>query len=153
FGVDAVQLAPGTAAVVDDQTLGFPVRSLRDVAAGDYYVQAVLSIYSRFPRADGRVLWLHDDQWEGQHWNSSPGNLVSETRKIHLDPAQGYRVRIALSRALPPVVVPPDTKWVKHVKIQSRLLTAFWGRPIYLGAIVLLPRGYDEETSRSYPTI
>ena len=39
---------------------------------------------------------------------------------------------------LPPVEVPPDTKWVKHIKIQSALLTKFWGQPMYLGAIVLL---------------
>ena len=153
FGRDAVQLAPGTAAVIDGGTLGFPVRSLRDLAAGDYYVQAAISVYSRFPRADGHVLWLHDDQWEGQHWNTSPGNLVSAVRKVHLNPAAGYTIRLSVARALPPIVSPPDTKWVKHVKIQSALLTQFWGRPIYLGATVLLPRGYAEETSRTYPTI
>ena len=30
------------------------------------------------------------------------------------------------------------------------MLTKFWGRPIYLGAAVLLPRDYDRETM-SYP--
>jgi len=153
FGLDVAQLAPGTAAVIDDQTLGFPVRRLREMPAGDYYIQAVLNVYSRFPRADGRVLWLHDDQWEGQHWNESPGNLVSGVQKVHLNPATGFTIRLALTRVLPPVAIPPDTKWVKHVRIQSRLLSTFWGRPIYLGAVVLLPKGYDEETSRSYPTI
>jgi hypothetical protein len=153
FGVDVVQLAPGTAAVIDDRTLGFPVQSLREMPAGDYYIQAVLCVYSRFPRSDGHVLWLHDDQWEGQHWNESPGNLVSGVQKMHLNPATGFTIRLSLSRVLPPVAIPPDTKWVKHVRIQSRLLSTFWGRPIYLGAVVLLPKGYDEEKSRSYPTI
>lgn len=153
FGVDVVQLAPGTAAVIDDQTLGFPVRSLGEMPAGDYYIQAVLNVYSRFPRADGHVLWLHDDQWEGQHWNESPGNLVSGVQRVHLNPTTGFTIRLSLSRVLPPVAIPPDTKWVKHVRIQSRLLSTFWGRSIYLGAVVLLPKGYDEETSRSYPTI
>lgn len=153
FGVDAVQLAPGASAVLDARTLGFPVRSLRDLSAGDYYVQAVVSVYSRFPRADGRVLWLHDDQWEGQHWNTSPGNLVSAVRRIHFDPRAGTTIRLSLARALPPIALPPDTKWVKHVKFQSALLSAFWGRPIYLGATVLLPRGYDDDTTRTYPAI
>ena len=46
--------------------------------------------------------------------------------------------------------VPPDTTWVKRFKFQSPMLTKFWGRPIYLGATVLLPRDYDSETI-SYP--
>ena len=153
FAVDVVQLAPGTPGVIDAGTPGFPLRSLPEVAAGDYYVQAVLHVYSRFPRADGHVLWLHDDQWEGQHWNVAPGNLISAVQKVHLNPSAGFTMRLALNRVLPPIAMPADTKWVKHIKIQSRLLTAFWGRPIYLGAIVLLPKGYDEEPSRSYPTI
>src|SRR5204862_152050 len=45
------------------------------------------------------------------------------------------------------------TKWVKHIKIQSKLLTAWWGRPIYLGATVLLPRGYDAGTGGRYPPV
>ena len=49
-------------------------------------------------------------------------------------------------------VVPADTPWVKRFKIQSPMLTKFWGRPIYLGATVLLPRDYDRETM-SYPVL
>src|SRR3989441_4273734 len=140
-------------AVIDGSTLGYPVASLTDIPAGDYRVQALLSVYSEFHRADGHTLWLHDDQWEGQQFNKSPGNLVSEVRKVHLDPAAADTVRLELARALPPVELPPDTKWVKHVKIQSKMLTAWWGRPMYLGATVLLPRGYDADTARRYPTV
>ncbi len=153
FGVDVTQLASGAPAVIAGATLGYPVRSLKDIPAGDYYVQALLSVYSEFHRADGRTLWLHDDQWEGQQFNKSPGNLVSEVRKVHLDPAARDTVRLELARALPPVELPPDTKWVKHVKIQSKMLTAWWGRPMYLGATVLLPRGYETDTARRYPTV
>jgi hypothetical protein len=49
------------------------------------------------------------------------------------------------------VTVPADTRWIRHVKIQSALLTKFWGRPIYLGAVVLLPAGYDEHPDAFYP--
>ena len=62
---------------------------------------------------------------------------------MHLDPAAGYNVKIELEKVIPPVVVPPDTAWVKRVKIQSKLLTDFWGHPFYLGATVLLPKDYD----------
>jgi hypothetical protein len=153
YGVDIDQLAPGTAAVIDGTTLGYPVSSLKDIPAGDYYVQALVSVYVDFHRADGHVLWMHDDQWEGQQFNISPGNLVSDVQKVHLDPQAGYTIRLALARALPPVVIPPDTKWVKRIKFQSKLLSAWWGRPIYLGATVLLPRDYDRDTTKRYPTV
>jgi hypothetical protein len=47
----------------------------------------------------------------------------------------------------------PDTKWVKYVKFQSVLLTKFWGHPIFLGASVLLPKGYDEHPNVHYPVV
>jgi hypothetical protein len=41
---------------------------------------------------------------------------------------------------------------VKRIKFQSPMLTKFWGRPIYLGATVLLPKDYDREAI-SYPVL
>lgn len=145
FGRDVVKLAAGQPAVIDASDLGSPVESLRDIPPGDYFVQAVINVYSEFRRADGHVLWMHDDQWEGQQWPRSPGNLYSEVRQVHLDPAASGVVRLSADRLIPPVPVPPDTPWVRRFKFQSASLTAFWGRPIYLGATVLLPRDYDKE--------
>jgi putative esterase len=152
FGHDVENLAPGAAAVIDDTDLGFPVEHLRDIPAGDYFVQAFVNIYSEFRRADGHVVWMHDDQWEGQRWETSPGNLYSRVQRMHLDGASGYRIQLAADQKIPPVVVPPDTDFVKRFKIQSPMLTKFWGRPIYLGATVLLPRDYAQETM-AYPVL
>jgi hypothetical protein len=153
FGADVNQLQPGEAVVIDANTLGYPVQSLREIPAGDYYVQAVLNIYTEFHRSDGHVIWAHMDQWEGQHFNRSPGNLYSEVEAVHLDPQAGYDVKLSLSKAIPPIKIPPDTVWVKHFRIQSKLLTRFWGRPIYLGATVLLPKGYDAHPRVRYPVV
>ncbi|MGI8509742.1 MAG: hypothetical protein ACR2MQ_10490 [Gemmatimonadaceae bacterium] len=71
YGLDLSALAPGAHAVIDSSTDGYPI-SLADLPAGDYYVQAVLNVYTQFHRADGHVIWAHMDQWEGQHWNRSP---------------------------------------------------------------------------------
>lgn len=150
FGRDVDRLPPGQAAIIDESDLGSPVASLRDIPAGDYFVQAMINVYSEFRRADGHVLWMHDDQWEGQQWARSPGNLYSDVRQVHVDPAKGGVVRLAADKVIPPVTVPPDTPWVKRFKFQSPSLTKFWGRPIYLGATVLLPRDYDREET-SYP--
>jgi len=151
FGVDVSQLRPGAPVRIDSSTPGFPVASLANLPAGDYYVQALLNVYTQFHRADGHTIWAHMDQWEGQDFASSPGNLVSEVVRVRFDPASSQVLRITLTRALPPIQAPPDTEWVKHVKIQSRLLTKFWGHPMYLGAVVLLPKGYASHPDEYYP--
>ena len=153
FGLDVDALEPGQSVAIDARTPGFPAASLRDVAAGEYYVQAVVNIYTRFHRADGHTIWAHMDQWEGQELTRSPGNLYSAARKVRLDAGAGYDVKLELTNVIPPVQAPPDTAWVKHVKIQSRLLTQFWGRPFFIGATVLLPKGYLEHPGERYPAI
>ncbi|HXH49140.1 MAG TPA: alpha/beta hydrolase-fold protein [Terriglobia bacterium] len=153
FGVDVSRLKPGQPAVIDASTVGFPTRSLKEVPAGDYYVQALANVYTEFHRADGHTIWAHNDQWEGQQFNSSPGNLYSKVERVHLDPAAGFDIKLSLTQLIPPVKAPDDTAWVKHIKIQSKLLSRFWGRPIYLGAVVLLPRGYDSHPESDYPVI
>ena len=150
FGRDIEKLAAGAVAVVDESDLGSPVVSLKEIPAGDYYVQAMVSIYSEFRRSDGKVLWMHDDQWEGQQFNRSPGNLKSGVQQVRLDPAKGYVIKLVADQVLPAVQVPADNEWVKRFKIQSPMLTKFWGRPIYLGATVLLPRDFERATIQ-YP--
>lgn len=153
FGADVSELRPNEPTMIDAATLGYPVESLAAVPAGDYYVQAVMNVYTEFHRSDGHTLWAHMDHWEGQQFNESPGNLYSEVEKVHLDPPAGYDVKLSLAKVIPPVVVPADTEWVKHIKIASKLLTAFWGHPMYVGATVLLPKGYDTHPDVSYPVV
>ena len=152
YGLDVSNLAPGAAVAIDSSAASYPV-NLTQLPAGDYYVQAVLNVYTEFHRADGHTIWAHMDQWEGQQWNRSPGNMVSDVRRVHIDPAAPSAVQIALTRVLPPITVPEDTRWVKHVKIQSKLLSAFWGSPMYIGATILLPKDYDSHPSAHYPVI
>ena len=77
------QLAPGGAAVIGTAERGHPIASLRDIPAGDYWVQPFVNVYTRFPRADGHTVWMHMDQWEGQNWKRSPGNLVRRAGEGH----------------------------------------------------------------------
>ncbi|MEE2710395.1 MAG: alpha/beta hydrolase-fold protein [Gemmatimonadota bacterium] len=153
LGVDIEQVAPGNTVTIDGNTLGWPIESLRDLPKGEYYVQAVLNKYTKFERSDGHILWMHNDQWEGQHWNRSPGNVASSVQKVMLDPAMGKNHRFEVTDVIPPIEVPGDTEWVKRIKIQSKILTEFWGQPIYLGATLLLPRGYDQHPDTYYPAV
>jgi putative esterase len=153
IAIDVQGLQPGQSATLDSLTLGYPLKSVRELPPGDYHVQALLNIYTRFQRSDGHTIWAHMDQWEGQQFNKSPGNLYSDTGYFHLDPLTGYEIRLSLTHKIPTSLPPGDTPYVKHIKIQSKLLTQFWGQPIYLGATVLLPEGYDAHPSAHYPVL
>ena len=128
---------PGEAAIIDDNVFGFPLKSIRNIPPGDYYVQGFINIYMEFKRSDGHTLWMHNDQWEGQRWNISPGNIYSNVKQIEVDPSAAKIIQISCENVIPPVNVPPDTNWVKRIKFQSKILTEFWGQPIYLGATIL----------------
>ena len=151
WGNNIHALNPGEGAVIDENDFGYPLESIREIPPGEYYVQGFINIYTEFQRADGHTLWLHNDQWEGQRWNSSPGNLYSDVKKVTIDPAQDQTIKLECKNVIPPIKIPPDTRWVKRIKFQSKILTEFWGQPIYLGATVLLPKGYDERTDVYYP--
>lgn len=153
LGHDVQGLNPGESTTLDSLVMGYPMKSVRELPPGDYYVQALLNVYTRFQRADGNTIWGHMDQWEGQQFNKSPGNLYSVARRFHLDPLSGYEIQLSLDNKIPPVTVPEDTQYVRHVKIQSKLLSQFWGQPIYLGATVLLPAGYDTHPGAHYPVV
>lgn len=153
FAIDVEGLEPGKAAAVDAEAIGYPYPSLTQLPAGDYWVQAILNVYTRFERADGHTIYAHMDQWEGQRWAFSPGNLYSKPQRIHLDPRRPATIALALTETVPPIEVPPDDKWVKRIKIQSDILTRWWGHPMFLGATVLLPKGYGEQPGVRYPVV
>jgi len=153
FGVDVEGLEPGAEAVIDASAFGYPVRSLAELPAGEYFVQALLHRYETFHRSDGHTVKLPMDRGEGQRWNAAPGNLYSAPRKITFDPAGTSPVRIVLDKEIPPIAPPKDTKYIRHERIRSELLTEFWGRPIDLGACLLLPEGFDEHPEARYPLI
>ncbi len=153
FGIDVEGMAPGAAAVIDASVFGYPLKSLADVPPGDYYVQALLNRYETFVRADGHTVKLPPDKGEGQVWNRKPGNLYSEPKKITIASGQPMVFEVALDKEIPPIAPPADTKYIKHVKIQSELLTKFWGRPMEIGACILLPEGFDTHPNARYPLI
>ena len=150
FGTTVDDLGPNHPIPVTNAYAGYPYKTLADVPPGDYTVQAVLNIYETFHRADGTTVKLAPDRGEGQHWNSAPGNLYSKPIKLHIGPSPAP-IQLSLTETIPPIAPEPDTKYIRHLKIQSALLTKFWGRPMFLSAIVLLPEGFDEHPNAHYP--
>ncbi|HJU64695.1 MAG TPA: hypothetical protein VJ596_03420 [Gemmatimonadaceae bacterium] len=152
FGIDVDSLAPGREVAVDDRAFGYPLRSLSALTPGRYRVQALLNRYETFRRADGHVVKLPPDRGEGQQWNRKPGNLYSAPRWVTIGSSNGD-VRLTMDREIPPIDDPPTTRYIKHERLQSKLLSDFWGRPVYLGAHVLLPEGFDQHPNARYPLV
>ncbi|MGI9165367.1 MAG: hypothetical protein ACR2G5_03110 [Pyrinomonadaceae bacterium] len=153
FGIDVEGLKPGQEAIVGASAFGYPVRRLAQVPAGEYTVQALLHRYETFKRADGHTVKLPMDRGEGQQWNRAPGNLYSTPQKVSIDPQKSVSIKIVLDKVIAPIESPKDTKYIKHVKMQSKLLSDFWGRPMYLGANILLPEGFDSHPNARYPLV
>jgi len=153
FGVDVDSLQPGQEAVIDAGVIGYPLKSISEIPAGEYYVQGLLNRYETFHRADGHTVKLPMDRGEGQRWNAKPGNLYSTPKKVAIDPTKNELIKVSLDKEIPPIPPPHDTKYIKHEKIQSKLLTEFWGRPMEIGACVLLPEGFDSHPEARYPLI
>lgn len=151
FGIDVEGMAPGQQIVIDEAAFGFPIRRISQLPAGEYYVQALINRYETFNLKTGHTVKLPPDQGEGQQVHSKPGNFYSKPIKINFDPSKNETVSVVMDQKIPPVEKPKDTKYIKHIKIQSKLLTEFWGRPMFLGANILLPDGFDEHPGARYP--
>ena len=151
FGKDVENWTPGQQMHFGRAEFGYPIPSLAKVSAGDYYVQVLLHTYETFERADGHTVKLPMDNGEGQQWNRSPGNLLSDPVKITFDPKRKAANILTLSKEIPPIEEPEDSEYIKHIKIRSELLSDFWGRDMYLGAHVLLPEGWEENKDVKYP--
>lgn len=166
WGRDVSGLGPESTTVLDPRDAGvrgYPIEIGR-LPPGRYTVQAFLNVYSTFHRADGHTLLLHQETGEGQDLWRSPGNVTGAPIEVEISAERGGRVALALDRVIPPIEpVPPggvlqqgnpkDTALVKFVKMKSEVLSRFWGRPMYIGANVLLPRDYDKDVNLRYPVV
>jgi hypothetical protein len=151
FGVDVDGWKPGTTQLVDVQAIGYPVERLDKLPAGEYTVQVLFHKYETFHLKTGHTVKLPMDRGEGQHWNTAPGNIYSVPAKMSFDPSRSNEVILTITKKIPPIKEPEDTRYIKHIKIQSKLLSEFWGRPMFLGAHILLPEGFDEHKNVKYP--
>ncbi|KAJ4392322.1 hypothetical protein N0V93_005947 [Gnomoniopsis smithogilvyi] len=139
--------------------------SLDDVPQGDYSVQAFLNIYETVKRADGSEVSVHfpcgDGATEVGGYGSPRTSLVNVTvtgvnQTIDLvfddiTPAENFTgTEIGGCQQ----GNYEDTESLKHVKIRSDVLSAWWNRDMYIGANVLLPKGYNaSDTTTRYPVV
>jgi hypothetical protein len=168
WGKDVFNFSPQGKGIIirdrDQGLIGFPLEHFGDLPEGDYYIQAFLTVYTKFHRSDGAVLLMHQDAGEGQWQFESPGNAYSQPQLVHLGGKKWGKVNLELTEVIPPIQEllpgevlqqgnPRDTEWVKYVKIRSEAVSAFWGQDMYVGANVLLPKGYTDNPDTYYPVI
>ena len=153
FGVDVEGWKPGEDAVVDAGTLGYPVESLAEVHSREILGSGTLAQVRNVPPRNGHTVKLPMDRGEGQQWHKAPGNLYSKPREVTIDTAGNQPLSIALDQVIAPITPAATTRYIKHETIQSERLTKFWGRPMHLGAHVLLPEGFDSHPDARYPLV
>jgi hypothetical protein len=161
FGKDVENMKPGSPVTIDARAPGFPLRSLSDVPAGTYYVEGLLVVYQRYHRADGHTIWA-PAQWSVAAASHEVGTYRSAIEHVALDPHRGISLDLSLNQPIVsryfeavnhPAESGPNAKWIRHVRIRSPILTRWWGAPFYLGATILLPRGYATHPNAHYPVV
>lgn len=151
FGINIDALKPGNSVTITDGVLGFPARSLADVPAGEYFVQAVLHKYDTFNLSNGKTVKLPAARGAGQNWRKEPGNLISDPIKVMFDPADNKSINITLNNINPQIDEPEETEFIRRIKIKSELLSEFWGTDVFLRAHILVPRDFDKHPDARFP--
>jgi hypothetical protein len=117
--------------VIGRKSMGYP-SSLTKLPPGQYAARAV---------AD-----LNADHWD---FAFAPGNLYSSKTVISIDDEP---VSLSLEHVVPDPSF-SETELQKEVRLRSRLLSEFHGRPTDMKAAVILPPSYFTEPERLYPAV
>lgn len=153
FGVDVTKWTSGATRLFPSSSTyhGYPVAKFDQLEEGWYYVQALVNLYEPYNLSTGHTVLLPPDKGEGQQWNRKPGNLYSATQKVYIEPKKPRVISINLDQEIPAIEEPQDTRYIKHIKMKSKLLSNFWGRDVYLGAHVLIPHNFEKDIDMKYP--
>jgi S-formylglutathione hydrolase FrmB len=126
-------IASGGSVVIDPDAKAYPTPFSR-VKAGTYHFMAVL-----------------DRDHSYAYNGSNAGDLSSEVKTVeNLEADHIGTVALILSQVRKERET-KDTDNIKLVKFQSPILSAFWGRPIWFKAGIVLPKSYSG--GKNYPTV
>ena len=153
----------------------FPFASLSELPAGAVSLQAVLTPYARYARAEGPPVWLptfgaftYSEDYDSYGWAnvttpfggakglSAEGALYSKPTlgKLPLQATPVGDLALTLTETVPAFPAPPpETAMQKFVSIVSPCLSEFWGQPVNVSAWVTLPAGFDDHPTARYPLI
>ncbi len=123
-------VAPGAAMRLSRENwVAFP----REIPSGEYVVQAVI-----------------DRNLGGRAIGRAPGNLFSAATKVTFDPNVAKTIALTCDRVVEePAFV--ETARVKECRVESKLLSAFYGRPTFVRGAVALPEEWAADSQRRFP--
>ena len=127
-------LEPGSTVDVYGNEPSYPA-PLAQAPAGDYQAMALLDVHRNYAY--------------NQDSSDAPRSEVVTLKQ--LDPAHAGAVELTLSQIKPeePMLAPASGEMLDF---ESPALSAFWGRPIHMRGVVVLPPDYAMST-RAYPTV
>ncbi len=161
YGLKAGDVITFTAA--DKEVYGYPFQ-MDSIPQAELYVQAFFVKYTKFTRSNGSTIWAMADHGGGGKMFSNPFNLYSKVVKSAIDVKTDASVKLELTEEIKLSAPLKDGEvtqqgnyeekpYLKYVKIQSKLLTEFWGTPMYIGANILLPSTYGKIAGKKYPVL
>ena len=133
FARDVQNWHPEQVKSIGKGAVGFPLERLEELEPGVYYVQALYDVDTVYS------------------YINAPGNYYSSVKRIEISRDALQEFQLVLDHQIPPETLPQETRYVKFVRIQSSILSQFWGRPVYLRAGIILPKSFDEDKRRKYP--
>lgn len=133
FAADFANIAPGTPMRIDTSTsIAFPPRP-ETPASGTWQVQAVI-----------------DRNLGGRTIGGSPGNLYSDPQTLELTGDSGAVVSLVCDRVVEERAFNESAR-VKELRVESKLLSKFYGRKTTLNASIALPEEWEKEPDRKFP--
>jgi hypothetical protein len=125
---------PGERISLGDGADAYPFKA-SELPAGKYIVRAVADVNTT-----------------DRGFTLAPGNLLSAADTIDIPAAGDTRFDIPLVKAFGGFSL-VETEDVKEARLQSALLTGFYGTPTYIEAAVILPPSYGERPEQKYPAV
>ncbi len=132
--LDLKDWKPADPILIGELALSHP-GALRDLAAGEYTVQAIARRSLDHPRP-----------------GEGPGDLFSEPQSLALDPLKTGTVQLHLDQVVEERPF-AETDRIKLVEIESALLSKFHKRKIKMRAAVILPKDWQQDSDRKYPVL
>ena len=134
FAIDVKNVQPGEVVIFDDKAASYPT-VLSDLERNEYYVQA---------------MW--DRDLGGRAVAESPGNIYSKSIRVKFTKDLKKVFAIECTEVIPEKIF-ADTRFMKELKVQSTLLSAFYHKAYSLGAAVVLPKSYYDQPQRRFPVV
>jgi S-formylglutathione hydrolase FrmB len=132
--VDLKNWKPTEPIRLGEQAMSHPV-TLRDIASGEYAVQAIARRSLDHPRP-----------------GEGPGDLFSVPQSLALDPLKTGIVRLHLDHVVQKQPF-SETERIKLVEVESALLSKFHGRRMNMRAAVILPKDWRSDSDHRYPVL